>query len=107
MADTKPPYAPVLDFTQQAEWSDEQEKVRPFYAREQPRLTASQILLGPYDYLLSYPGKDIRKQLMAAFNEWLQVPADVLAVISNVVGMLHTASLLCAAAPRPPCGARR
>ena len=50
--------------------------------------------MGPYDYLLSYPGKDIRKQLIAAFNVWLQVPDGVLASISNVVAMLHTASLL-------------
>ncbi|KAI5854006.1 isoprenoid synthase domain-containing protein [Tricharina praecox] len=67
-----------LDFTLHPNWSAEKEK----------------ILLGPYDYLISYPGKDIRKQLIAAFNVWLQVPEDVLEVIGNVVGMLHTASLL-------------
>jgi len=52
------------------------------------------ILLGPYDYLFSQPGKDIRQQLISAFNEWLKVPADKLAVITKVVGMLHTSSLL-------------
>jgi geranylgeranyl diphosphate synthase type 3 len=52
------------------------------------------ILRGPYDYLESHPGKDIRAQLIAAFNTWLQVPASSLAVITRVVGMLHTASLL-------------
>ena len=59
-------------------WSQEKEK----------------ILLGPYEYMLDHPGKDIRKQLIAAFNAWLQVPEDSLAVITKVIGMLHTASLL-------------
>ncbi|KAA8902589.1 isoprenoid synthase domain-containing protein [Sphaerosporella brunnea] len=67
-----------LDFTAQSVWTEEKEK----------------ILLGPYDYLVSCPGKDVRKQLIYAFNVWLQVPEDVLEVISNVVAMLHTASLL-------------
>lgn len=52
------------------------------------------ILLGPYDYMENQPGKDIRKQLIAAFNAWLKVPEESLAIITNVVGMLHTASLL-------------
>ncbi|KAF9736833.1 hypothetical protein PMIN06_012828 [Paraphaeosphaeria minitans] len=52
------------------------------------------ILLGPYDYLVGHPGKDIRSQCIAAFNKWLQVPAERLEVITRVVGMLHTASLL-------------
>jgi geranylgeranyl diphosphate synthase type 3 len=52
------------------------------------------ILLGPYEYLFAQPGKDIRTQLIAAFNEWLEVPAESLDVITKVVGMLHTASLL-------------
>lgn len=53
-----------------------------------------QILMGPYEYLFAQPGKDIRSQLIAAFNEWLQVPPASLEVITKVVGMLHTASLL-------------
>lgn len=52
------------------------------------------ILKGPFEYVESHPGKDIRTQLIAAFNAWLQVPAASLAVITRVVGMLHTASLL-------------
>ncbi|KAF1829120.1 geranylgeranyl pyrophosphate synthetase [Decorospora gaudefroyi] len=52
------------------------------------------ILLGPYDYLYGHPGKDIRSQCIAAFNLWLQVPAERLEIITKVVGMLHTASLL-------------
>ncbi|EFW16420.1 geranylgeranyl diphosphate synthase [Coccidioides posadasii str. Silveira] len=52
------------------------------------------ILLGPYEYMVHQPGKDIRRQLIAAFNRWLQVPEESLAVITKVVLMLHTASLL-------------
>ena len=52
------------------------------------------VLMGPYEYLLNQPGKDIRTQLIAAFNEWLEVPPDSLEVITKVIGMLHTASLL-------------
>lgn len=62
----------------QVTWSEEKEK----------------ILLGPYDYLYGHPGKDIRSQLIAAFNKWLNVPAESLEIITKVVGMLHTASLL-------------
>lgn len=61
-----------------ATWSQEKEK----------------ILFGPFDYMLGHPGKDIRGQLIEAFNSWLQVPEESLAIISKVVGMLHTASLL-------------
>jgi geranylgeranyl diphosphate synthase type 3 len=50
--------------------------------------------MGPYAYLIAQPGKDIRKQLIEAFNRWLHVPDDTLEVITKVVGMLHTASLL-------------
>ncbi|KAL8826816.1 MAG: hypothetical protein Q9170_007257, partial [Blastenia crenularia] len=53
-----------------------------------------QILLGPYDYMMNHPGKDIRRHLIAAFNAWLQVPPSSLEIITKVIGMLHTASLL-------------
>lgn len=52
------------------------------------------ILLGPYNYMAQHPGKDIRRQLITAFDAWLNVPKDKLAIIINVVAMLHTASLL-------------
>jgi geranylgeranyl diphosphate synthase, type III len=52
------------------------------------------ILLGPYEYMLQQPGKDIRKQLIAAFNMWLKVPPESLVIINKVVAMLHSASLL-------------
>jgi geranylgeranyl diphosphate synthase type 3 len=59
-------------------WNDDKEK----------------ILLAPYEYLFAQSGKDIRAQLNAAFNEWLEVPSASLEVITKVVGMLHTSSLL-------------
>ncbi|KAJ5938018.1 Terpenoid synthase [Penicillium verhagenii] len=53
-----------------------------------------EILMGPYDYLQAHPGKDIRRSMIEAFNSYLQVPPDSLAIITRVVAMLHTASLL-------------
>lgn len=53
------------------------------------------ILYGPFDYMFGNPGKGIRAQLIAGFNAWLNVPARSLEIITQVVGMLHTASLLC------------
>lgn len=52
------------------------------------------ILMGPYDYMLQHPGKDIRRQLIHAFNAWLEVPSESLEIINRVVAMLHSASLL-------------
>ncbi len=48
----------------------------------------------PYSYLDAHPGKEVRSQLIAAFNHWLCVPAAKLEQIRKVVRMLHTASLL-------------
>lgn len=52
------------------------------------------VVTGPFDYLYDHPGKDIRSQLIKAFDAWLEVPHESLEVITKVVGMLHTASLL-------------
>ncbi|KAL8732540.1 MAG: hypothetical protein Q9181_003930 [Wetmoreana brouardii] len=62
--------------------------------REDWSFQKEQILLGPFDYMMSHPGKDIRSQLIASFNAWLQVPPSSLEIITKVIGMLHTASLL-------------
>ncbi|KAF9816872.1 hypothetical protein IEO21_03846 [Rhodonia placenta] len=51
-------------------------------------------VLEPYTYLISHSGKDVRGQMINAFNEWLHVPKDQLAIIGRIVGMLHNASLL-------------
>lgn len=54
----------------------------------------SQILTEPYTYIASIPGKEVRSNLMEAFNLWMKVDAADLAVVKEVVGMLHNASLL-------------
>jgi len=46
------------------------------------------------DYLLDFPGKGIRGQLIEVFNQWLKVPSEKLSLIQRVVELLHTASLL-------------
>ncbi|KNG80406.1 farnesyltranstransferase [Aspergillus nomiae NRRL 13137] len=53
-----------------------------------------QIICGPLDYLLSSGGKNIRHKLILAFNEWLQIPPNKVDIISDIVNLLHTASLL-------------
>ncbi|KAK9464807.1 isoprenoid synthase domain-containing protein [Lipomyces arxii] len=52
------------------------------------------LVLGPYTYLESHPGKDIRRVCVDAFNYWLEVPEPSLEIISRTIAMLHTASLL-------------
>lgn len=74
-------------------WSEEQEKVC-FANFEKCQLSNFQILQGPYLYLKSVPGKDLRSQLISAFNSVLQVDEPRLKIISDVVSMLHTASLM-------------
>ncbi|XKL59856.1 hypothetical protein PGB90_000872 [Kerria lacca] len=51
-------------------------------------------LLQPYLYILQVPGKLIRAKLAHAFNFWLQIPPEKLTVVSEIVQMLHNASLL-------------
>lgn len=62
----------------------------------QPRWASDkeEVLLQPYNYLASRPGKEIRSQMVNAFNVWLKVPEDKLKIIHKVIGMLHTSSLL-------------
>ncbi|KAF9910416.1 geranylgeranyl pyrophosphate synthetase [Linnemannia zychae] len=51
-------------------------------------------LLEPYTYICSNPGKEMRTELIEAFNIWIKVPPQELAIITKVVKMLHTSSLL-------------
>ena len=51
-------------------------------------------LLEPWQYILNVPGKNVRGKLIAAFNKWLKVDAEKVKVITEIVKMLHTASLL-------------
>lgn len=48
----------------------------------------------PFNYLCMSSGKELRKLLMAAFNRWLNIPEITLNKISNVLQMLHNASLM-------------
>jgi len=52
------------------------------------------ILMEPFTYLTSTPGKEIRSLMIDAFNHWLAVPTEQLNVVKRIVGLLHTASLL-------------
>ncbi|CAE6479356.1 unnamed protein product [Rhizoctonia solani] len=52
------------------------------------------VLLEPFTYLTSNPGKDMRSHLIEAFNVWLQVEPQQLAIVGKVVSMLHNASLM-------------
>ena len=51
-------------------------------------------LLEPFDYLIKNPGKEIRASLVAAFDLWIKTDLDKRDTIQQVIGMLHTASLL-------------
>ncbi|TPX72446.1 hypothetical protein CcCBS67573_g05878 [Chytriomyces confervae] len=55
---------------------------------------SQRILLEPFLYLTQARGKEIRTKLVNAFDAWLKVPADKLKLISEIIEMLHTASLL-------------
>ncbi|KAF9559765.1 terpenoid synthase [Agrocybe pediades] len=53
-----------------------------------------EVLLEPFRYITSNPGKEIRGKLIEAFNLWLNVPSEKLQVIAKIVNMLHAASLM-------------
>lgn len=67
-----------LDFSADRSWTNDKED----------------IVRAPFNYVISHPGKDIRSQLIKAFNEVLEVPPNSLEIITRVVGMLHESSLL-------------
>lgn len=48
----------------------------------------------PFTYIQKIPGKKIRSKLSVAFNYWMDIPADKLQSIGEIVQMLHNASLL-------------
>ena len=58
------------------------------------RHETDQSLLDPWTYLMSFPGKNVRSKLIDAFQMWLGVPEDKIIAIKQIVGYLHTASLL-------------
>lgn len=51
-------------------------------------------VLEPFNYTSSVPGKDMRTQLIEAFDLWLKVPKEKKEIIARIVNMLHTASLM-------------
>lgn len=51
-------------------------------------------LVEPYEYLESQPGSGFRSQMISAFNTWIGAPAYAVEIISEVIGMLHAASLM-------------
>lgn len=48
----------------------------------------------PFTYIQKIPGKKIRSKLSVALNHWMDIPADKLQIIGEIVQMLHNASLL-------------
>lgn len=52
------------------------------------------VLLEPYDYITSVPGKEVRATLIQSFNVWMKIPAEKLDLINDITRMLHNASLL-------------
>lgn len=61
-----------------------------------------QIVMAPFNYLMERPGKNFRRQVLAAFNVWLQVDEVSFNIVDRVIGMLHNASLLSVNWLRPP-----
>ena len=53
-----------------------------------------QAITRPFVYVMSLLGKNVRSQLLSAFNAWLQVDEKSYNIIDKVIGMLHNASLL-------------
>ncbi|KAJ8594222.1 terpenoid synthase [Rhizopogon salebrosus TDB-379] len=52
------------------------------------------LILAPFTYITSRPGKETCTLLIEALNVWLAVPHEQLTVIRHIVRMLHSASLM-------------
>ncbi|KAF1963155.1 geranylgeranyl diphosphate synthase 3 [Byssothecium circinans] len=52
------------------------------------------LILEPYRYLSSLPGKGIRNITIDAFNVWVQVPDAPINIIKSAIDMLHSSSLM-------------
>jgi hypothetical protein len=81
-------------------WPDDKEAVRQITPNETLPIEkyetdcCVQTILEPFTYISASPGKDMRSQLIDAFNIWLRVPLESLDIIKQVVAELHNASLL-------------
>lgn len=58
------------------------------------RLKIQEELDRPFTYIQELPGKKIRSRLSIAFNHWMDIPAEKLKLIGEILQMLHNASLL-------------
>jgi hypothetical protein len=78
-------------------WPDDKEAVRwneTLAIEKYETNYRQQTILEPFTYISASPGKDMRSQLIDAFNIWLRVPLESLDIIKQVVAELHNASLL-------------
>ena len=69
-------------------------RCRVFSQDEDTRHEICQHSLIPWTYLLNIPGKNVRDEIIQAFNVWLNVNAEHVDTIKQVVGYLHSASLI-------------
>lgn len=58
------------------------------------KLTIAQIVLQPQHYLESMPSKGVRNSVIDGLEMWYQVPERSLAIIREIVNLLHTSSLM-------------
>ncbi|KPM42335.1 hypothetical protein AK830_g4208 [Neonectria ditissima] len=54
----------------------------------------SKVVELPYDYVSSLPTKGIRDKFLDALNIWLESPEDHVALIKDVINVLHNSSLI-------------
>lgn len=53
-----------------------------------------QTITRPFDYIMSLLSKNVRSQLLSAFNVWVQADEKSYNIIDKAIGILHNASLL-------------
>ena len=75
-------------------WTAESEQVSHLRPSAACNADYIQAITCPFDYVMSLLGKNVRSQLLSAFNVWLQVDEKSYNIIDKVIGMLHNASLL-------------
>jgi len=64
------------------------------YSHNEDSIEWMETLLEPFRYTTQTPGKHIRSLLIDAFNEWLKLPDESLAVVKDIAESLHAASLM-------------
>ncbi|KAF1829994.1 terpenoid synthase [Decorospora gaudefroyi] len=89
-----PPSRPYLEPESLALPSTPYQERGPVKSPTQWRSIPDDIVMAPYLYIKSLPGKGVRDMLIDALNIWLQVPQYQLGIIKKVVELLHTSSLM-------------